>query len=398
MKIVVLGDTHFGGGFAIGKNDPNTHLNTRLLDFSNTFDHVISHMIDNGIHHFFITGDIFEHRRPQASELNLFAQKLQKLSEFKIHTYIVIGNHDLIKEQSTTTLDLFESLKLPFVHIFTDINGITCSENDDSVNVIFLPFRTREMLDCSSNDEAVARTSAFLKYEAQKLNSSIPTIVIGHLMIQGTMIGNTVLESSPGEVVLPPDIFKGMAGVIMGHVHPHAIVKKKPFIVHLGSMECKDFGEGKHKKYFLISEIIGNKINYCFEQLPIRNLFDIFIDQSPAENGKEATDGVVEYIKRFSKENKLDDSIVRIEIAINDKCLYDLNRETIKQTLKQFKVNHCVGIYPQIVSKRQLRKSTITEHNDPLVSFTDYVELEEDTIMREKMKQVGSKIITDRGK
>lgn len=396
MKIVILGDTHFGGGFSLGKIDSNSHLNTRLLDFSNTFDYVIDYMENNEVNHFFITGDIFDNRRPQASELSLFSKKICRLSELGIQTYVVIGNHDLIKEQSATTLDVLSSLKLPLVHIFPDMESIVCN---DMFNIIFLPFRTKEMLDCSTNDGAVERIKSFLQYEIKRLNNNKPVIVIGHLMIQGTMIGNSVLDAAPGEVVLPPEIFKGINGVIMGHVHPHIIVKKKPFIVHLGSMECKDFGEGKHKKYFLSMDIEDNKVSYCFEQLPVRSLYDISIDQSFANNGKEATEGVLSYLKRFSKENKIDGSIMRIEITINEKCLYDLEKETIRQYLKQVgKIFYCVGIYPQVISKRQLRKASITEHNDPLTSFIEYVELEEDLSIRDKMKQVGSKIITDRGK
>ena len=180
MKIVILGDTHFGGGYSLGKIDSYSHLNMRLLDFSNTFDYVIDYMINNDVKHFFITGDIFDNRRPQASELSLFSKKICRLSELEIHTYIVIGNHDLIKEQNTTTLDVFSSLKLPFVHVFSDIDSIVCN----NINIVFLPFRTREMLNCSTNEEAVARTSTFLQYEMKKLNNHNPTIVIGHLMIQ----------------------------------------------------------------------------------------------------------------------------------------------------------------------------------------------------------------------
>jgi DNA repair exonuclease SbcCD nuclease subunit len=61
----------------LGKTDKSKRLNTRLLDFSKTFDYVIDYMISNEIKVFIITGDIFEHRRPKASELGIFAEKIQ---------------------------------------------------------------------------------------------------------------------------------------------------------------------------------------------------------------------------------------------------------------------------------------------------------------------------------
>lgn len=400
MKIVILGDTHFGGGYSFGKVDTNTHLNSRLIDFSNTFDYVIDYMINNNVFHFILTGDIFEHRRPQASELSLFSKKICRLTELGIHTYIVIGNHDLIREQKTTTLDVLGSLKLPLVHIYPDIDSAICASynSSDKINTIFLPYRTREMIDCNSNEEAIKRFTERLQYEIGKLEKN-PTIVIGHLMLKGTMIGNAVLEASPGEVVLPLEMFKSVNAVIMGHVHPLMIVKKKPFITYIGSMECKDFGEAKHEKYFLVVENNDKKLSYTFEKLLTRKMYDLEIDQSFAENSKDVIEKSLLYIENFSKENNLDGSIIRVNIATNEKCLYDLNKDLIKQELKQkYKINFCIGIYPQITSKRQLRKSTINEHGNPITSFNQYLELETDADMRERMRKIGTMIIKDRVK
>ncbi len=49
MKIGIIGDTHFGAGYNMGKLDPKTQLNTRLLDFSNTFNTVIDEFIKRGV-------------------------------------------------------------------------------------------------------------------------------------------------------------------------------------------------------------------------------------------------------------------------------------------------------------------------------------------------------------
>lgn len=400
MKVVVLGDTHFGGGYSLGKTDMHRHVNTRLVDFSNTFDHVVDYMVANDVAHFIITGDVFEHRRPQASELSLFSKKMRRLTELGIHTHIVIGNHDTIREQKTTTVDVLRSLKLPMVHVYPDIESITCGDNKDAINFIFFPFRTRQMLDCSSNEEAVKRLSDRLRYEMGGFEKKGPVILVGHLMLQGTKIGNAVLEASPGEVVLPVDMFQGLSGVVMGHVHPHMIVRKKsPFITYVGSMECKDFGEAKHNKYFLLIDNSDKKLIFNFEQLPVRPLHDITIDQSRANTAAEAMKGTKEDLKKFAKNNEVEGSIIRVTITIDEAALYDFNKDKIRYFLrKNLKVNHCVGIYPLMVSKRQLRKSSITERNDPLSSFSDYLELESDPVMREKMREIGVRIIKDRGK
>jgi len=397
VKIVILGDTHFGGGYSLGKIDTQKQLNTRLIDFSNTFDYVVDYMISAGVRHFILTGDIFEYRRPSASELSLFSEKIHRLSETGIHTHIVIGNHDLIQAQRATTIDVLRKLKLPKVHIYTDIGSVICSDGSpDVINVIFFPFRTRRMLDCKTNDEAVSKLKDRLQYEVSSIAQG-PKILVGHFMFQGTVLGNNVLEGHGGEVVLPPSMFKKLDGAIMGHIHPHQIIKKSPLITYIGSMEKKNFGDAKHEKYFLVINTEKDDISFCFEKLPVRPIHDITIDQSSLKSGVKVTKNCIKYLKEFSKKNEMVGSIIRIHIFINEKSLYDLDKNMIETfTQDELKVHNCINIHTQVITKRQLRKSSITERKDPLGSFLDYLDLVEDPNMREKMKAIGSKIIKER--
>jgi DNA repair exonuclease SbcCD nuclease subunit len=396
MKLVILGDTHFGGGYSLGTVNSYRQLNSRLIDFSNTFDHVIDYIKTNGVKHFAITGDIFEYRRPQASELGLFSEKLQRLSEIGVHTHIVIGNHDMIRDQCATTIDVLDRLKLPMVHIYTDINSVKCENGNDAINLIFFPFRTRQMLDCSTNEAAVRRLSDRLQYEIRGISKD-PKILIGHFMLQGTMLGSAVIEGHADEISLPTEMFKDLDGAIMGHIHPHHIVQKSPFVAYVGSMERKDFGDGGHLKYFLVVNYDNGKLVYQFEKLPVRPIYDIELDQSMTSNGKLATEQCIGKLGIFAKKHKVADSIIRMNILINERSVYDLDKDRIRNFLKrELLINHCVSIHTQVVSKRQLRKSTITERIDPIKSFEEYLTLVENEEMRELMRIRGSRIINGR--
>lgn len=396
MKIVILGDTHFGGGYSLGRIDTNKRLNSRLIDYSNTFDYVIDFMISNGVSNFIITGDIFENRRPAASELSLFSKKMRKLIELNINTHIVIGNHDTIRDQKTTTLDVLRSLKLSKVNVYPNIKTILCKDENDGINFTFLPFRSRQMLELSSNDEAVNRIKEQLKYELTKIDNNFPKIAVGHFMMQQTQIGETVLDNSPDEIVLPHKIFNKYDGVIMGHVHTHQIIRKKPFISYVGSMECKDFNEAKSNKYFTFIKSCDNKVSFNFELLPVRSLYDITIDESNSD--KDIIKNIEKYLIKFSKINNLDDSIVRINIIMNNITSYNFNKDKIRQFLKEnFKIHNCIGIFQQVISKRQLRNSSITENNDPIESFREYLKTIPNSSIRDKMWEIGISIINNRG-
>lgn len=391
MKVCVLGDTHIGGSYAIGNINSYRQLNSRLIDYSNTFDYVIDFMIKNDVKHLVITGDIFEYRRPRASELSLFSEKLYRLSELGIHTHIVIGNHDTIRDQRVTTLDVLGRLKLPMLHIYPDIDSRKCVDGvGDPINLIFLPYRNIPMLGCNSNEEAVRRLTDRLEYEIKSIESGYK-ILIGHFVLKETTLGH-IIESNT-EILLPSTIFKDLDGTIMGHVHTHYIVQSNPLIAYIGSMERKDFGDCGQLKYFLFIDNSSGKLVYQFEKLPVRPIYDIEIDQSSANNGEKATELCINDLKQFNENNSLTDSIIRINIILNDKITYNFNTDKIRRFIKSLKVNNCVNIHIQAISRRQLRKSSITEQIDPIKSFEEYLSLIDNKEMRELMKERGLKII-----
>lgn len=396
MKTVILGDVHFGSSYSMGYSDSYRRLNTRLIDFSNTFDYVVDYMANNAIKHFVICGDIFEYKRPQASELSLFSEKIRRLEELGINTHIVIGNHDLISEQRVTTVDVLQKLKLPKTFIHADIETATC---ENKLNIAFMPFRKRSMLDCQTNEEAVKKLSDRLQFEIGSIENVAPKIVVGHLLLQDSRIGNTILDGSDAEIALPIEMFNNFDAVIMGHVHPHQIICQDPLVTYIGSMERKDFGEEGVNKYFLVVEVNGNDLSFVFEPLPARKVFDIVVDQSHAKNGLEATKGVKEFLSQYSARKDLSESIIRVTVFANEKSLFDLNKEEIRIfTKRTLKVNYCMNIHTQIVSERQLRKSSITEKNDPKSAYVEFLSLVEDEELRGKMFEIGMKIIEERGK
>lgn len=391
MKILIVGDPHFGGSYSYGRTDIHKYVNTRLLDFFNTFDYIIDYIISNDISTLVITGDIFEHRRPQASELSYFSKRIKKLRDLKVDTHIVIGNHDMIRDQKVTTVDVLRSLKLDNVHIYPNIKSTSIGNGSDIVNFIFFPFRTRSMLGCSTNDDAIKRLSDRLKYEISKIPNKFPNILVGHLMIHDTRLGHVVSESSPDEIVLPCEMFKDLDAVIMGHVHSHCVIQNNPLVAYIGSMESKDFNESKMNKYFMVIDT-ENKLSCKFELLPVRKLHDIIIDFSDTQE-KEFTNEIKTHLKKID----IKGDIVRVTIIMDSNMLYYFNKESLRKFLRRrLKVHHCIGIHPQIISKRQLRKATITERNDPLSSFNEYLDLEADSDMREKMREIGVQIIKDR--
>jgi len=164
-------------------------------------------------------------------------------------------------------------------------------------------------------------------------------------------------------------------------------------------MERKDFGEANHGKFFLTVEKTGPKTVYRFEALPVRSLYDITLDQSSTENEGEIMDAIKRQLTEYAMKNRLFGNIVRLNISVNEKTAEEVDHDGIMEFVKrELLAYHCTGIHMQITAKRQLRKASITEKIDPIQSFNEYLELEEDAAMRERMRELGIGIISRRCK
>ena len=81
MRIGFIGDPHFGAGFNLGGRDPETQHNTRLIDFSNTFNSIVDGFVAKNVTHIIIPGDIFETRQPSAAQISSFSKCVRRISE-----------------------------------------------------------------------------------------------------------------------------------------------------------------------------------------------------------------------------------------------------------------------------------------------------------------------------
>lgn len=401
MRLVVLGDLHLGGGYSLGRIDPHRQLNTRLIDHSNTFDHVIDFMVDRGVKHLALTGDIYEHRRPEASQMAVFSDKLARLTDLGIHTHIVAGNHDIVRAHKATTMDKFRLLRLPTVHVYNDVGSYRCEDpgGGPGINLVLAPFRTRQMLQCWSNEDAAELLKNSLRYEQQLLDNGDPMVLVGHLTLQGaTNHGSPLEEHAVFDIIMPTAAFEGFDAVVMGHIHQYQVIADNPLIMHVGSMERTDFGESKYPKFFVFFENDGGKLTWEFIPLPVKPLHDLVIDKS-TEEPTTLMDSIRQWIRDYAARNKMANSIVRVDVTVGEAAAHAIDTaEIMRFLLRDMMVSNCVGVHSTVLSKRQLRDATITERADPKSALDKWLELNvSDPTMRGAMRKAGFRIIDGRG-
>jgi hypothetical protein len=110
-------------------------------------------------------------------------------------------------------------------------------------------------------------------------------------------------------------------------------------------------------------------------------------------------DSIKKSLTEYATKNSLFGSITRLNIFVNEKTVQEIDHdEIIGFVKKELMAYHCTGIHLQVTAKRQLRKASITEKIDPISSFNEYLELEEDAVMKERMRELGIGIISKRCK
>jgi len=358
VKIAIIGDTHFGSSYAIGKLDPETQLNTRLLDFANTFNNIIDSFIERDVKIVILTGDIFDTRHPTASQLKIFSQCISRATSKGIENIIiVVGNHDQQRHTNTTTIDLYQELHLNSVRVYS---GLGTYQVSDDTDLILLPYADRKMLGGKTSDEAINN----LKHQLNSVINGLygNKILIGHLMLKEDVVNIYPDEFSLSELIVPLDVFNDLDIVVMGHVHkPGVISDKKPIIIYSGSMDKVSFGERDHNKSAIVIDTESMEVEII--NTKVRNLHSIYLDYSEYPNPLKSKimKKLTADINFFDVKHNIKDSIVKVSLKIKDSDLYYVKQNEIKRLVQDKGVHNCSGVHVTVVNSRQLRNSKINE-------------------------------------
>ena len=117
MRILHFADLHIGVE-NYGRIDPDTGLSTRLGDFLQSYDELVDYAIDTEVDLVLFCGDAYKSRDPSQTHQREFARRIARLSNARIPTFLLIGNHDTPQViAQATALEIFPTLNVANVHI-----------------------------------------------------------------------------------------------------------------------------------------------------------------------------------------------------------------------------------------------------------------------------------------
>lgn len=334
MKILCTADIHIGQQ-AYSTLNPNTGLNTRVEHTLRIFDGMIDYAINN-CDMFIFAGDMFKNNLPSPTLQDEVYKRIKKLSDNKIQTIIIDGNHDVSKLQTTkSSMKAFETFDLPYIKHSKFLEKFTYN----GVNFVLLPTYTdKEELNeiCQNIDKE--------------------SILIGHFTVLGAKLNDWLVEMNEANV--SKEVFTAnpnIKALILGHLHKYQILNENPLIFYTGSPDRIDFTEETDKKGFVVIDTDG--YSYEFVENDAQKFCTIKEDVC---NENNVDDFIIHHIDLYK--DLIDKAVVRLIVKLN--ADQEIDEKLIYKHINQYNPNYIVTIQKQYTSKKYVRDTNITSDLD----------------------------------
>jgi DNA repair protein SbcD/Mre11 len=397
MKILHLSDIHMGSGFAHGRINPLTGLNTRLEDFGKSLATCIDRAISDQVDLVMFGGDAFPDATPAPYIQEVFASEFRRLVDHNIPLILLVGNHDQHAQgQGGASLSIYRTLGVPGVVVADKLATHRIETSNGCLQILSIPWINRSALLTRPESEKLSlpevnelllnRLEPILEAEIRRLDATIPTVVLAHLMADNAKLGAEKLLAVGRGFTVPLGMLvkESFDYVALGHVHRHQNLNSAndPPVVYPGSLDRVDFSEEKEDKGYVMIDIqpaaaladsfartTGDRafqVSWEFCALPVRPFMTIKVDASKEEDPQAK---IVKAIKKAS----IEDAVVRLIYQVESQQTELIQAIEIHELLA---TAHSYTIQAELVSQLiqpRLPELGETAHS-PIDALTTYLE------------------------
>jgi exonuclease SbcD len=399
MKILHFADAHIDMA-NYGRHDPETGLPLRVLDFLKSLDTIVDTAIAEKMDLVLFAGDTYKDRSPAPTYQREWGKRIYRLSEAKIPTLLLVGNHDLSPATGRAhALQEFGTLQVPYVHVLDKPQFLSSEELSLPVQVIALPWVSKSgmmavsQMSGAENEKVYDRLEEllgdFVENCFEKINPELPGILTAHASVQGAKYGAERMVMLGNDLVLSGSLVKNdkLDYVALGHIHKPQNLNENahPPVIYPGSIERVDFGEAKDKKYFVTANVEKGKTEVEWRELiGIRPFLDVFA-KPPSELG------LTEFlISKLPAKEKLKDAILRLIIEYPREWDTLIDEPALRKYTAEVFEFHLVK-RPQVEARIRLAADQTVSSLAPLELLEQYWKTlhadEEDADILQKMAQ-----------
>ncbi len=383
MKILHTADIHLGSN-AYGRVDPETGMNTRLLDFKRSFDAMVARAVEEDVDVFLFAGDAYRTADPTPTQQRTFAECLRPLAKAGIPIVMLVGNHDHpVSFGKASAIDIFAYVAGD-VHLFRKPDVAVIPTKSGPLQLVALPWPIRSMLLSKEEHRKKSpqelrefieqRYVTFIEQAAERLDPSLPAVLAAHLTVQGAeMAGSertSLIAHEPtftvGQLAVPPIDY-----VALGHIHRHQDrnAGHTPPVVYCGSIEYISFKEADDTKGFVLVDIeAGNgrkETRYTFVPTPARPFVAISVDARGTVDPNEA---ILQAVARHD----VADAIVRVRYHIDEAQAPQVDARRIREALSSAAV--IAAIERTVDPVERQRRTVVTRESSLEEAMQRYIE------------------------
>ena len=383
MKIMHFADAHLGIE-TYGKVDPETGLNTRLLDFRRSLGFAIDRALEAGVDLALFAGDAYKSRDPNQTHQREFASCIRRLTDAGIPIVMITGNHDVPAAKArANTMEIYRTLGVRNVQILSKPEVLRVDTDAGPLQVAGAPYLVRSTLlsreECrnktiqETTDLMVEKYCGYIDYLARHLEPDIPSVLLGHFWIKNAKVSSqgSYLNVAEPEVLVSAVANPAFDYVAMGHIHRFQDLNKRgtPPVVYCGSIDRTDFSERNEEKGFVLVELAKGSASYEFVSVPARRFVEIEVDA-------DVDDPTAKILSAIEK-SEIGDAVVKLLYHIPDDKLALVREAEIRQALSPaFLV---VSITKDVMRDAQAaRNRLLNESVDPIRALEMYFDTKDD--------------------
>jgi exonuclease SbcD len=324
MRILHFADAHIDMA-NYGRHDPVTGLPLRVLDFLKSLDTIVDTAINEKVDMVIFAGDAYKDRSPAPTFQREWGRRIIRLSQAKIPTLLLVGNHDLSPAIGRAhAIQEFDTLQVPYVRVLQTPELLRPKDLWDlPVQVIAMPWIARSglmaSLDMSGTDSSEvfanieSRISELIEGWLEEADPNLPLILTAHASVQGATFGSERMVMLGSDLVLPGSLVKNprFDYVALGHIHKPQDLNEggQPPVIYPGSIERVDFGEAADDRFFIVADVARGKTKVEWRKLKeARRFIDRRIVLASSEN-------VTENLKdALPKPKEIEGAIIRLTV------------------------------------------------------------------------------------
>lgn len=383
MEVVHFSDTHLGYR-EFHRSDPETGINQREQDVYDAFTGLVDRILTIDPDLVLHAGDLFDNVRPTNRAVNVAIEQFARLSEARIPTVIIAGNHDTPKISTTGTITRA-------LGRLSNIEAVTSDPDDEGTGYRKIPagpILIHAVSDAPTEGELSERIKIVEPEESYTWN--VLLLHAGVRTLEGRVFSGEFNEHHVDKDLLEKSNFDYIA---LGHYHKRMEVElsSKTMAVYSGAPERYSFNESDYEPGFLRVNFSDAGVSYEEELIETRD----FIRLNPIDGeGRSARDIKKDIESLLPGDSEIANSLLSLKIKGIDSSTYSLLQEKCLDDLraKAFETNF------QIIEPDELEAegSSLT-FSDLRKEFSDFMrdraevsdELDSDKLIETGQKYLG---------